>query len=126
MRRWFVLPSNANNLGAEEYPFPPEDIPITSNDFKDGDTIFPHAYNDGISHGENYNQINVPNEEYSLIWWYNLLPDGNVDESSLYSNGVVSSGYQYIAHISLWDPTLPVEGDPRMNHKRIYAMHDEL
>ena len=31
----FVLPSNTKSFGAEEYPFPPEEIPIESKDFRD-------------------------------------------------------------------------------------------
>jgi len=101
----------------------------TSDDFKGGGTAFPHA---GSIHthqnGERRNPVGfeVPNQQYSALIWYNMLPDGNLDETSMYSNLRVQSGEQWMFHVNIWDPTLPVHGDPTMPHDVIYAMHDEL
>jgi len=95
----------------------------TSEDFSGGQTGFPHA---GSVERGNQNGFQVENEQYSAIFWYNLLPDGNLDETSMYSNLRVNSGEQWMFHVSIWDPTLPVHGDPKMPHDIMYAMHDEL
>ena len=97
----------------------------TSEDFKGGETQFPHA---GAMNqaDKRYIGFNIENKQYGAAFWYNLLPDGNLDESSMYSNAKVESGDQWLAHINIWDPTLPASGDPQMPHDAIYAMHDEL
>ena len=100
----------------------------TSDDFSGGQTNFPHA--GGIGRDRNRRNLNigfdVESEKYSAIFWYNLLPDGNLDETSMYSNTKVSTGEQWMFHVSIWDPTLPIHGDPKMPHNVIYADHDEL
>ena len=100
----------------------------TSEDFSGGQTNFPHA--GGIGKGRNRKQndigFDVESEALSAVFWYNLLPDGNLDETSMYSNTRVPGGEQWMFHVSIWDPTLPVHGDPKMPHNVIYAMHDEL
>ncbi|ETO21867.1 hypothetical protein RFI_15336, partial [Reticulomyxa filosa] len=94
-----------------------------SDDLTLGRTLFPHSINPRNNRGD-FKKI-VP-QKYSALFWYNILEDGNVDESSIYSHEVVSTGSQWLAHVSIWDPNLPEAGDPNMPHDRMYAMHDEL
>lgn len=103
----------------------------TSENFRGGETAFPHSYekNDDISNNNGHRMsggISVQSEPLSALFWYNLLQDGNLDESALYSNTEVLSGEQSMAHVSIWDPSLPERGDPRMEHDFVYSMHDEL
>ena len=96
---------------------------FTSDDFSGGDTLFPHSYNDNT---DTYTMQRIKSDKYSAIFWYNLISDGNVDEASMYAHEMVNSGSQIFAHVSIWDPSLPEKGDPRMTHDRVYSIHDEL
>eukprot|EP01083_Nonionella_stella_P036814 100429_1 len=97
----------------------------TSDDFRGGQTGFPHA--GSVDRDDRRNSgYRVESEQYSAVFWFNLLPDGNLDETSMYSNTRVSAGEQWMFHVSVWDPTLPKHGDPKMPHDVMYAMHDEL
>ena len=98
----------------------------TSKDFRGGQTAFPHAILTDNGEKGKIEGLSVESEPLSAIFWYNLLEDGNLDESALYSNTEVVSGDQWMAHISIWDPDLPERGDPRMEHDFVYSMHDEL
>lgn len=64
--------------------------------------------------------------QYDALFWFNLLPDGNLDDTSMYSHGKVIEGEQWLFHISIWDPNLPDEGDPQMPHEKMFNFHDEL
>jgi len=93
----------------------------TAHPLKGGQTNFPHAHAATGDTG-----FNVDSVEYDAVFWFNLLPDGNLDDTSMYSHAKVEEGEQWLFHISIWDPTLPVEGDPQMPHDRMYSFHDEL
>merc|ERR1711933_489359 len=97
----------------------------TSEDFSVGQTDFPHAGSMNKQDGKEIG-FRVENRQYEASFWYNLLPDGNLDETSMYSNLKVNTGEQWLFHVCIWDPTLPTDGDPQMPHDRIYQMHDEL
>ena len=89
----------------------------TSPDFDGGDTNFPHAQPEG--------DWNVRSEQFSAVFWYNLLADGNLDETSMYGHRKVEHGEQWMFHVSIWDPTLPQHERERQHHL-VYAGHDEL
>ena len=40
------------------------------------------------------------------VLFYNLLPDGNVDERSLHAALPVLEGEKWIANFWVWDPTI--------------------
>ena len=63
---------------------------------------------------------------FFLLQRYNVLEDGNIDVNSIYEHQFVQSGEQWFLQIAVWDPYLPTEGDPRMEHERIFSLHDEL
>ena len=42
--------------------------------------------------------------------FYNLLPDGNVDERSLHAALPVLEGEKWIANFWVWDPTITRRG----------------
>jgi len=92
----------------------------TSGPLKGGHTSFPHADLKGRA------GLNVDSVQYDAVFWYNLLPDGNLDETSMYGHLAVDQGEQWMFTVSIWDPALPAEGDPKMPHERMFRIHDEL
>ena len=78
----------------------------------------------GINSTNNNIGITIKNEQYSLLFWYNLLNDGNLDEHTMYANKKVIQGNQVISHMTVWDPCLPSDGAPGARHSDIFK--DEL
>ncbi|KAL7538096.1 hypothetical protein ACHAXR_008282 [Thalassiosira sp. AJA248-18] len=66
---------------------------------KGGETMFPRAittdYHDGVK---------VEPQSGKAILFYNVLPDGNMDDLSQHSGGKVEKGVKYIANVWVWDP----------------------
>ena len=85
---------------------------------KGGQTHWPHA-NDN-------REFQTEIEKYSAIFWYEMLEDGNLDQATVYQHKRVENGEYIMGHIAVWDPYLPEDGDPRMNHATMFRMHDEL
>jgi len=81
--------------------------PSTGNDhvqedgLQGGETIFPRAittdYHDGVK---------VEPQSGKAILFYNVLPDGNMDDLSQHAGGKVEKGVKYVANVWIWDPIL--------------------
>ena len=64
-----------------------------------GETTFPRAITTDLHDG-----IKVkPQSGYAIVF-YNVLPDGNMDDLSQHSGGKVDKGVKYVANIWVWDP----------------------
>ena len=63
-----------------------------------GETIFPRAvttnYHDGVK---------VEPQSGKAVLFYNVLPDGNMDDLSQHSGGKVEKGVKYVANVWIWD-----------------------
>ena len=63
-----------------------------------GETIFPRAvttnYHDGVK---------VEPQSGKAVLFYNVLPDGNMDDLSQHSDGKVEKGVKYVANVWIWD-----------------------
>jgi prolyl 4-hydroxylase len=76
---------------------------ISSSDdgLQGGETTFPRAitteYHDGVK---------VQPQSGKAVLFYNVLPDGNMDDLSQHSGGKVVSGVKYVANIWVWDPII--------------------
>eukprot|EP00970_Alexandrium_tamarense_P018238 scaffold13324_cov206-Alexandrium_tamarense.AAC.8 len=66
-----------------------------------GETTFPRAitteYHDGIK---------VAPQSGKAVVFYNILPDGNMDDLSQHSGGKVEKGVKYLANVWFWDPII--------------------
>ena len=66
-----------------------------------GETTFPRAitteYHDGIR---------VAPQSGKAVAFYNILPDGNMDDLSQHSGGKVEKGVKYLANVWFWDPII--------------------
>ena len=64
-----------------------------------GETTFPRAittdYHDGIK---------VKCSAGNAVLFYNVLPDGNMDDLSQHAAGKVGKGVKYLANVWVWDP----------------------
>lgn len=74
-----------------------------SNDdgLEGGETIFPRAitreYHDGVK---------ITPKSGKALLFYNILPDGNMDDLSQHSGGKVKAGVKYVANIWIHDPII--------------------
>mmetsp|Transcript_15870 Transcript_15870/g.34334 ORF Transcript_15870/g.34334 Transcript_15870/m.34334 type:complete len:638 (+) Transcript_15870:325-2238(+) len=64
-----------------------------------GQTTFPRAITTDFHDG-----VKVEPESGKAILFYNVLPDGNMDDLSQHSGGKVEKGVKYLANIWVWDP----------------------
>ena len=66
-----------------------------------GETTFPRAITTEFHDG-----VKVQPQAGKAILFYNVLPDGNMDDLSQHSGGMVEAGVKYIANIWIWDPII--------------------
>ena len=73
---------------------------INENDgLKGGATTFPRALTTDLHDG-----LKVKPNSGSAVLFYNVLPDGNMDDLSQHSGGKVEEGIKYVANVWIWDP----------------------
>jgi prolyl 4-hydroxylase len=65
-----------------------------------GGTSFPKAVNEDGSLG-----MYLDAEKGSMVFFYDLLEDGNVDERSLHSGTKVIKGHKWVSPLWLWEPS---------------------
>lgn len=66
---------------------------------KGGATTFPRAITTDLHDG-----VKVAPQSGKAIVFYNVLPDGNMDDLSQHSGDRVESGVKYAANVWVWDP----------------------
>jgi hypothetical protein len=66
---------------------------------KGGETSFPAGYN---ADGSQY--LKVKAKKRSMIFFYNLLEDGNLDQYSLHAGEPVQQGTKWVGALWTWDP----------------------
>jgi prolyl 4-hydroxylase len=64
-----------------------------------GETVFPRAIT-----RNNHDGIKVKLRSGDAVVFYNVLPDGNLDDLSQHAGGKVERGVKYVANIWVWDP----------------------
>ena len=64
-----------------------------------GETTFPRAITTNFHDG-----VKVRPQSGNAIVFYNVLPDGNMDDLSQHSGGEVERGVKYVANVWVWDP----------------------
>lgn len=70
-----------------------------NDDFEGGETVFPRAVNAQFHEG-----ITVKPQKGKAVLFYNMLPDGNMDDLSQHSSNPVESGEKFIGNLFVWDP----------------------
>ncbi|KAL7468649.1 hypothetical protein ACHAXS_008882 [Conticribra weissflogii] len=68
---------------------------------KGGETTFPRAITTQFHDG-----VKVQPQAGKAVLFYNVLPDGNMDDLSQHSGGMVESGVKYLANVWVWDPII--------------------
>jgi prolyl 4-hydroxylase len=66
-----------------------------------GDTVFPLAVNE-----KNHDGIRVVPKRGKALLFYNMLPDGNVDDLSQHSSEFVQDGEKWLGTLFVWDPII--------------------
>lgn len=64
-----------------------------------GETIFPRAITTDFHDG-----VKVQAQTGKALLFYNILPDGNMDDLSQHAAGKVEKGVKYVANVWIWDP----------------------
>eukprot|EP00584_Thalassiosira_punctigera_P020422 CAMPEP_0172556336 /NCGR_PEP_ID=MMETSP1067-20121228/65600_1 /TAXON_ID=265564 ORGANISM="Thalassiosira punctigera, Strain Tpunct2005C2" /NCGR_SAMPLE_ID=MMETSP1067 /ASSEMBLY_ACC=CAM_ASM_000444 /LENGTH=843 /DNA_ID=CAMNT_0013345125 /DNA_START=75 /DNA_END=2606 /DNA_ORIENTATION=- len=64
-----------------------------------GETIFPRAIT-----ADHHDGVKVVPQLGKAVLFYNVLPDGNMDDLSQHAGGKVESGVKYVANVWVWDP----------------------
>lgn len=72
-----------------------------NDDFEGGHTVFPRAVN-----AHHHEGISVQPVRGMAVLFYNMLPDGNVDDLSQHSSTPVESGEKNIANLWIWDAAI--------------------
>jgi prolyl 4-hydroxylase len=72
-----------------------------NDDFEGGHTVFPRAVN-----AHHHEGISIEPVRGTAVLFYNMLPDGNVDDLSQHSGEPVESGEKFIGNLWIWDPTI--------------------
>ena len=73
----------------------------TSDGLVGGETTFPRAITTEFHDG-----VKVQPQTGKAILFYNVLADGNMDDLSQHSGGIVEGGVKYVANIWVWDPII--------------------
>ena len=68
-----------------------------NDDFEGGQTVFPRALNAQFHDG-----ITVEPKKGKAVLFYNMLPDGNMDELSMHASKPVESGEKFLANLWVW------------------------
>mmetsp|Transcript_16402 Transcript_16402/g.22838 ORF Transcript_16402/g.22838 Transcript_16402/m.22838 type:complete len:172 (-) Transcript_16402:190-705(-) len=94
----FVYPRVSNRYQPTRYAT----LLIYLNDnFEGGETIFPRATN-----GEYHDGIKIQPKAGTAVLFYNMLPDGNVDDLSQHGGKKVVNGTKWVANMWVWDPII--------------------
>ena len=72
---------------------------IAEDGLRGGETTFPRAITTDFHHG-----VKVEPQSGKAILFYNFLPDGNADDLSQHSGGMVEKGVKYVSNVWVWDP----------------------
>lgn len=72
-----------------------------NDDMEGGETVFPRAVNAQYHEG-----ISIPPKKGRAVLFYNMLPDGNVDDLSIHSSQPVTTGEKYVANLWIWEPMI--------------------
>ena len=75
------------------------DNKVVVDGLQGGETVFPRAITTS-----NHDGIKVKPRSGNAIVFYNVLPDGNLDDLSQHAGGKVERGVKYVANIWVWDP----------------------
>jgi len=66
-----------------------------------GETVFPRAVNP-----TNHDGLSVTPKRGMAVLFYNLLPDGNMDDLSQHASTPVVQGEKWLANLWVWDPII--------------------
>ncbi|CAB9519489.1 Probable prolyl 4-hydroxylase [Seminavis robusta] len=72
-----------------------------NDDFTGGQTNFPRAVNPSKHDG-----ITITPKAGKAVLFYNMLPDGNVDDLSQHQSLPVENGEKWLANLWVWDPVI--------------------
>lgn len=72
-----------------------------NDDMEGGETIFPKAMSAHSSNG-----IQITPEAGKAVLFYNVLPDGNMDDLSQHAAAPVKRGEKWMANLWVWDPVI--------------------
>jgi prolyl 4-hydroxylase len=72
-----------------------------NDDFTGGQTNFPRAVNPSQHEG-----ISITPKAGKAVLFYNVLPDGNVDDLSQHQSLPVIEGEKWLANLWIWDPVI--------------------
>jgi prolyl 4-hydroxylase len=72
-----------------------------NDDFEGGRTVFPRAVN-----AHHHEGISIKPVRGTAVLFYNMLPDGNVDDLSQHTGEAVVSGEKFIGNLWIWDPAI--------------------
>lgn len=70
-----------------------------NDDFEGGQTVFPRAVN-----AQYHDGITVQPKKGKAVLFYNMLPDGNMDDLSQHASKPIESGTKFLANLWVWDP----------------------
>jgi prolyl 4-hydroxylase len=68
---------------------------------KGGETVFPRASNPTSHDG-----LSIRPKKGTAVLFYNLLPDGNMDDLSQHASKPVLEGEKWLANLWVWDPII--------------------
>jgi prolyl 4-hydroxylase len=68
-----------------------------NDDFEGGQTVFPRAVNAQYHEG-----VTVEPQKGKAVLFYNMLPDGNMDDLSMHASQKVLQGEKYLANLWVW------------------------
>lgn len=66
-----------------------------------GDTVFPLAVN-----ANNHDGVRITPKKGKAVLFYNMLPDGNIDDRSQHSSEYMLSGEKWLGSFFVWDPII--------------------
>lgn len=66
-----------------------------------GETTFPRAITT-----DSHDGIKIKPQSGKAVMFYNVLPDGNMDDLSQHASEKVEKGVKYVANIFVWDPII--------------------
>mmetsp|Transcript_5781 Transcript_5781/g.12592 ORF Transcript_5781/g.12592 Transcript_5781/m.12592 type:complete len:101 (+) Transcript_5781:1745-2047(+) len=89
-------PTSMDPSSSSSSSSPPERSPL-----RGGETVFPRAITTQFHDG-----VKVKPQSGKAVLFYNVLPDGNMDDLSQHAGGKVESGVKYLANIWVWDPII--------------------
>jgi len=95
-RRFSSSADSSSNSSSSSSSSPPERSPL-----RGGETVFPRAITTQFHDG-----VKVKPQSGKAVLFYNVLPDGNMDDLSQHAGGKVESGVKYLANIWVWDPII--------------------